>query len=604
MLLNYKFRKVIAGFIPAVTILAVSFIANPVSTHAADFVHHHSESCLGSVAKTCTDHTITSEEVGPIMVMCRDCQLFTSAHRMVYTEVCNKGLIEPRVSEQQTCTWCGKELFQYPITKPTAHVYYETENICGYSEGEVLGSVSLLKSTSDWTNQDVTISASVSSLAANFDSSSVTYDFGNGASGSSTYTVSSNGTYSVTVNSPLYGSISDSIVVNNIDKNAPTIAISKNTNRWTEAGVDVYVSASDAESGLSDTAYSFNGGAYGSSSSMHISSNGTVYVKVIDKAGNVATGSIVVNNIGKDPAVIEAERKEAERLEAERKEAERLEAIKKAEEEKKKQELLNAVNKKEETSKPSQAENVTTNKPGSNSTNSVAGSGSTNVTANPETESTTHKNPLGNFIASFTGISKNDSQEEKDIIENESTPAKNLVSVSKKPNSRTNDTSKENVSSDSSVSNYSKLEENSKQGNVSVSTKKTEDNTIATVETKADEEKDNTDISIVEKSDSSVYAYIVAGVMVLLLGLMLVSHFNYVYYRKDGKIKVVSAARAKTDGKKIIVMINDKKLTDGGKYFIYLSPWMKLSRKKKHVYVQIKNQDVLIVTDEGLCFSY
>lgn len=608
MLLNYKFRRVIARFIPAATILTVSFLAHPVSAHAANFVHHHSESCIGSVAKICTDHSFSYENTGFSVAYCKSCLMYSTPDVVIYREVCNKGLIDPIEYKSQICPNCFHEIYHGPITEAAAHTYYEDDYICGFSEGEVVGSVSLSKSTSEWTNQDVTISANVSSRATGFNGSLVTYDFGNGASGTSSHTVSANGTYTVTVNYPGYTSVSESIVVSNIDKTAPQISLSKSTDKWTESGVDVYVNASDDESGLAEAAYSFNSGAYGSGSSIHVGSNGTVSVKVIDKAGNVATGSIMISNIGKDPAVIEAERleaerKEAERLEKERLEKERLEAIKKAEEEKKKQELLNSLNKKEETTQPNKKEDVTT-KPGSSSNNYVAGTGSLESTKTPETESSTHKNPLGNLIASFTGTSKNDSLEQDALAENETKSSKNLVSVSKKTNTSQNASNIGNEAKDSTVSHYIKLD-------VSSQKLKSDDELKKTEEAKATEsyetmtlENEYENISATKNTNSSVYAYIVAGVMVLLLGLMLVSHFNYIYYRKDGKIKVVSAAKAKVDDKRIIVTINDKKLAVGGKFFICLSPWMKLSKKKKHVYVQIKNQDILIGTDESLCFSY
>lgn len=607
MLLNYKFRKVVARFIPAVAILAVSFLAYPKSAHAANFVHHHSDSCIGRVTKICTDHTITYSDGGYRLAYCYPCELHSNPHCSLYTEVCNRGLIAPIEYRSQICPTCNKEMYTGPAYSPKAHTYYEDGYVCGFEEGEAVGSVSLTKSTASWTNQDVTISASVSSLAAGFDGSGVTYDFGNGASGNSSYSVSANGTYSVVVSCPGYASVSESIVVSNIDKTAPKISLSKSTEKWTEAGVDVYVSASDDESGLADAAYSFNGGAYGTGSSIHLSSNGTVSVKVVDKAGNVATGTIAVSNIGKDPAVIEAERLEAERLEAERKEAERLEAerleaIKKAEEEKKKQELLNSLNKTEGTTKPNKND-TSISKPGSNTVNGLLGSGSSNVEATPETETVTHKNPLGNLIASFTGANKTDSQEEK-TEENDATPVKNLVSVSKKTSTRTDDTAKEKVTNDSTVSHYIKLDVNSQSVKDIANNKKDETNKSASLLTTEEKAIEYATKDFEANSNGSLYSYIIAGVMVLLLGLMLVSHFNYIYYRKDGKIKIAQAARAKTDGKRIIVTINDKKLSEGGKFFIYLSPWLKLSKKKKHVYVQVKNQDVLIGTDESLCFSY
>ena len=154
--------------------------------------------------------------------------------------------------------------------------------------------LSLSKSTSEWTGGGVLIKASASDERSGV----AGYSFNGGGYGSTdSWTVNSNGNYSVSVKDNAGNVTTKSISVTSIDRTAPTLSLSLNTKSWTKGNVVISASASDGESGVSG--YSFNGGSYGSTGSFSVSENGTYEVSVRDKAGNTASKSIAVTNIDK-----------------------------------------------------------------------------------------------------------------------------------------------------------------------------------------------------------------------------------------------------------------------------------------------------------------
>ncbi len=95
------------------------------------------------------------------------------------------------------------------------------------------------------------------------------------------------------------------------DKTAPTIqGITGNATKWTNSSVTLnVVGASDDETGLSSTAYSFssseNAYSWQGSNSKSFSSNQTVYIYVRDDAGNIANvGTVVIDKIDKTSPTI------------------------------------------------------------------------------------------------------------------------------------------------------------------------------------------------------------------------------------------------------------------------------------------------------------
>lgn len=141
-----------------------------------------------------------------------------------------------------------------------------------------------------------------------------------------------NGTVTATVKDNAGNTSSTTIEVKNIDKTAPTLELTLSTTDWIEEGLTVSATATDGESGLPVKCFSVNGGDYSFSNSVFLTENGPVTFSVVDNAGNVTTKTVVVQNIGRDPAVVAREKLEKEKAEKERIAAEKA-AAEKAEKE-------------------------------------------------------------------------------------------------------------------------------------------------------------------------------------------------------------------------------------------------------------------------------
>ncbi len=82
-----------------------------------------------------------------------------------------------------------------------------------------------------------------------------------------------------------------------VDSSGPSVSVSKSTEDPVNGPVVLTVSASDADSGLADAPYSYNGSGYCASNTFEVSENSVVEVAVMDRAGNVTRESVSVTNI-------------------------------------------------------------------------------------------------------------------------------------------------------------------------------------------------------------------------------------------------------------------------------------------------------------------
>lgn len=114
---------------------------------------------------------------------------------------------------------------------------------------------------------------------------------------------------SVSSNSTLYARYKDNvgnishegiITIGNIDKTAPTIDLSKNTETTTIDPITITATGSDSLSGVKSITNPDNSVTEGNTSSYIVDKNGTYEFLVTDNAGNKTTKSITVNNIVTD----------------------------------------------------------------------------------------------------------------------------------------------------------------------------------------------------------------------------------------------------------------------------------------------------------------
>ena len=159
--------------------------------------------------------------------------------------------------------------------------------------------LSISGNVTNWTNGDVTLSAiagdsmsGIKEVLYSFDNKTWTYG--------RDVTVQTNGVVYFKAIDKVGNETTASVEVNNIDKDAPTLAVSGNAAEWTNSDVTLVAAAEDNASDIAKVEYRFNGGSWTTGSEAVIKENGTVEFRVTDKVGNVTEQVIVVDKIDKE----------------------------------------------------------------------------------------------------------------------------------------------------------------------------------------------------------------------------------------------------------------------------------------------------------------
>jgi len=142
------------------------------------------------------------------------------------------------------------------------------------------------------TNQDVVLTASASDGTIEY------FLSGKWVEGD-TLTISVNGTYEFRATDAAGNVTSQTVVVDMIDKVAPTLEISGNVTKPTNQDVVLNATASDG------TVEYFANGKWNSGNSLTVAENGTYQFRVTDAAGNVTEKSVVVDMIDKVAPTLE-----------------------------------------------------------------------------------------------------------------------------------------------------------------------------------------------------------------------------------------------------------------------------------------------------------
>ncbi|MBR2508620.1 MAG: AIDA repeat-containing protein [Lentisphaeria bacterium] len=143
-----------------------------------------------------------------------------------------------------------------------------------------------------WTNKDVILTANVSDGVIEY------FDGENWIAGS-TLTATENGTYTFRVTDEAGNVTEKSVIVDKIDKVAPTLEVSSNTETWTNKDVILTANVSDG------VVEYFDNGEWIIGNSLTVSENGTYQFRVTDEAGNVTEKEIVVDKIDKVAPTLE-----------------------------------------------------------------------------------------------------------------------------------------------------------------------------------------------------------------------------------------------------------------------------------------------------------
>jgi len=553
------FKNTISGrllkIFAAAAIIVLFVILAKEDAHAASFSHVHTDACYQEVTKE-TKHKIEIEYNYPTY-HCNTCLVMQPFIEIVYLEKCEAGVCPRRdVAYRQYCSVCNTfRRFETGVER--THTYTARDIACGMDENTPVAEVRFGAESSEPTNGNVTLNLNVSGGDGDFALADAPYDFGAGFTSNPSFEVSENGTYNANVKDSRGRIVAVSFTVDSIDRELPVIeSIEKSTEAWTQDGVTLTVTAHDDKSGLNGEAYSFNGGAFTSSNSAKITSNGDISVKVRDAAGNITEQFVRVTNIGRDPKIVEAERREAERIAAEKAAAEKAEAERLAAEKAAKEKASKASGTGKKSGKP-----VLDKSSG----------------AAVKTIEKTAKNAVQKTVKAVVSSAK--MQEE----------AGKLIAV-------------KNVSQDSLI----KLETEEVIESVSELKDDTDKQSKPVAESKTESQKNTagtlSEGTILQASVGG--AAVTAGAILLLLGALSISGFSYVYILQGGKKRVICRCRVIRGSGKLTVVVPGGKLKGHGKYLLFISPWKKGFKKKVPVSVMLEGEEHLIPTDEGIAFKY
>ena len=160
--------------------------------------------------------------------------------------------------------------------------------------------------TNGWTSDNVQLTINASDTQTGLNTVKVNDKIITMTNGVGTYTATQNGTYTVVATDKIGNTNQKSIVVNNIDRNAPELLVTGKTDELTKEDILLTIKASDNESGLDKVKVNnqeitlTNGtGTY------TVTKNGKYTVSAIDKSGKETKKEIEITKIDKNPPTLD-----------------------------------------------------------------------------------------------------------------------------------------------------------------------------------------------------------------------------------------------------------------------------------------------------------
>ncbi len=278
----------------------------PLKVFAAEshIYHQHNSACYVEQGVLCTDEKVMSVETQEFY--CNTCQMNRAARVVIERYSCKYTNYVREARRSAYCYTCNSVVMYQEGTGKEQHSRPAQVCMCGLTESSIEATVKLEANTSQWTSDEVVLTATVVSQQGSSVLPPYTYQFsGEGCvSNENMCSVSQNGTYTVAVKTSDGRSTSVSIDVANIDREAPVInkCYVNKEYPWYEPA-DIVVESIDKGSGLADAPYSFDGGkTFVSSALFTISKNGVYEVVVKDKVGNVAKATVTVHCFAVKPS--------------------------------------------------------------------------------------------------------------------------------------------------------------------------------------------------------------------------------------------------------------------------------------------------------------
>ena len=278
------------GIVMAITAAAMFVLmyryasAEEISGAEVYFTHSHVASCKTVESVRCSrNHSFNYHTSGKETYHCSSCNAQTTHDVEIDVHRCADTGDTWQENCYTKCSICGTIHSTWGGPPGDTHFYNKEKINGGLSQGECTSSVKIVADGA-WTNQGVVLEVKRAVLK-NDSSGSVTFSWDGGS-----LFVTENGTYTVNAVNGVGASVTASIEINCIDKNAPVIlSVSGDTQGMTASGISVSVTAEDSESGLADAPYSVDGGAtWTAGSSFWVEEGRVVSLRVRDKAGNTS----------------------------------------------------------------------------------------------------------------------------------------------------------------------------------------------------------------------------------------------------------------------------------------------------------------------------
>lgn len=248
----------------------------------------------GCYTKAETTEETVEKECGGTMVYLPD----------LGTTVCNRCGASYTGDQSGRGCWTVK----YETVEETTYVLG-----CGMSESTSLGTLTVTKSTNEWTRAVILRASYKVNSKVNVKAKPYIWN-GAAATDNAELEVRENGTYTLRLNAgsnvnTKKGTVS--VPVTNIDVTGPVISSygQEPVTEWTKAGVQIYnIEAQDLQPdqsngcGLNELPFSYDGGMTWTAESMHsYTENGAYEIQVRDKLSNISSQNIVVSNIDRTP---------------------------------------------------------------------------------------------------------------------------------------------------------------------------------------------------------------------------------------------------------------------------------------------------------------
>lgn len=252
------------------------------------FTHTHNDRCYTQVSVSCSsNHTSRhGQEYGDYH--CQTCG--TTTRHNVEADNCFCSVINASWQENgfAKCTKCGTIHSTWGSGPSGNHTYMVKQLSCKIPEGEKTTGIRIT-ADDNWTNQDLLLQVNSNILKQDITNDNITFSWGGKEK-----LVGENGTYTVDAVNSAGQTVTASVSIHCIDKTPPVInTVRGDTGNMTQKSIQVSIAASDAESGLAEMAFSFDGGSSYSNSCLFTVVDGSdVVCMVRDKAGNTATKTV------------------------------------------------------------------------------------------------------------------------------------------------------------------------------------------------------------------------------------------------------------------------------------------------------------------------